>query len=186
MRCFRSQSSNPKRERVSDLPPSLTLRVTFKTARVQYRVIRSRFGVIRTVFKHALGLTLVVPSAFRSSQSQPSISTKKAARSLTHSVCGAIGSLSQNVNTPKRIVLLFRNIPRDFRPAVQISKQYTTTRNCLCLIQFASRCQSKLSPSQSAGTRVVYVFDQDVSNQLDSCQETQAYASPLLTAAFTR
>jgi hypothetical protein len=41
MRCFRSQSSNPKRERGRGrkrghaLPPSLTLRVTYETARVQ-------------------------------------------------------------------------------------------------------------------------------------------------------
>jgi hypothetical protein len=37
MRCFRSQSSNPKRERGRALPASLTLRVTFETIRVQYQ-----------------------------------------------------------------------------------------------------------------------------------------------------
>jgi hypothetical protein len=37
MRCFRSQSSNPKRQRGRALPPSLTLRVTFTITRVQYK-----------------------------------------------------------------------------------------------------------------------------------------------------
>jgi hypothetical protein len=41
LRCFRSQSSNPKRERGRALPSSLTLRVTFKAARVQYKSANS-------------------------------------------------------------------------------------------------------------------------------------------------
>jgi hypothetical protein len=37
LRCFRFQSSNPKRKRGRALPPSLTLRVTFQAPRVQYK-----------------------------------------------------------------------------------------------------------------------------------------------------